>query len=144
MECDRISESITRLRMKLSANINSVDNIDGCLLGEVDDFVRTYDAEKERVRAQFDKSRAYWNQRAKSEDESLNDEIAGIQARYAEIQHSMKRIFTTMSGCRKWDPTNLIKLPNFSSPIGEGEGIIAWPTENIIKSLNLEKPPVLT
>ena len=42
-DCGMISESITHLRAKIESYLNSADNIDGCLIGTVDEFMPAFD-----------------------------------------------------------------------------------------------------
>ena len=53
-------ESVGRIRTKLANNINMPGNINGCLIGTVDDYLESFDDQIERLRAQFTTTREYW------------------------------------------------------------------------------------
>ena len=51
---------IDEMRAIVKTNCNSEDNIDGCLVGTVDDYLASFEAQNQQMMAMFDKSQEQW------------------------------------------------------------------------------------
>ena len=51
VECTSVQRMIEDIRTKVAMHLNTPENVDGCLLGSVDDYLVGYEDQVERLRA---------------------------------------------------------------------------------------------
>ena len=59
-DCEKINEIILSAREKIQRHINTIDNLEGCLSGTVEDYLVTYGEQIERMKNQFNVDRRKW------------------------------------------------------------------------------------
>ena len=126
-------------------------NIDGCLIGTVDDYLESFDDQIERLKAQFTTTREYWQNQAAGQDEQLNDKLTVLQDCQNKIQEGYNELF-----CRAAKPVicksvgrfkfskNLMDLENFGGKLPEHPHNIRWTVEDELEKWQLTKPPRIT
>ena len=129
---DIIKDYIAEIKEELIANF-STDEQDGCLDGEIDDFIKEEDFD-----ALFDN---LIDQLAKN-DEDLQKKIDGTDSSYKtqlidqcdEIHGRLKSMFV------KETLMELKHLPNFGSPLPDDPYNFLWPSPTDLDKLNLKDP----
>ena len=67
------------MRETIIANVVEEHNHAGCLIGEVDEYMKAFDAQKAEMLQMFDKNDYHWQQKIESCDQGLESEIAEMQ-----------------------------------------------------------------
>ena len=60
-ECLKIQKSVEMVRAKIVSHLNNSENINGCLRGSTDDYIRKFDGYIAHLKSKLDSERKYWN-----------------------------------------------------------------------------------
>ena len=60
----KIKDQIETVRTKVSENLNSPNNFNGCLLGDCDGFVQAFDAQIEAFKEKIAENRKHWERQS--------------------------------------------------------------------------------
>ena len=59
---------VAGIRKKIDENRGSHENFNGFLIGQVDDYLDTFDLQVAKINQRFEQDKAYWQTKAKKED----------------------------------------------------------------------------
>ena len=65
-DCQSIKEKIEEVRAKVESQRKTPTNINGFLVGELDEYIGNFDYEIEKIQNRLNKDRAHWHQHAKN------------------------------------------------------------------------------
>ena len=81
------------MRAKISRNLLTKDNMNGCLKGCIDDYLESFEAQGARMKAKLAQTRDEWARQSNAEIEYLTQRSADIRAHCKQLQQSVAMLF---------------------------------------------------
>ena len=93
-DCLKVQEQIVGIRMKVEHYLNTPKNINGCLLGTVDDYVQKFDEQLIALRERIEKDRKYWNSQVVAAKKFNQQNWDKMNERFLKFQLELTQFFT--------------------------------------------------
>ena len=105
-KADQVSIMVEEIRATVRDNRNSAANIDGCLIGSIDEYMPTFQAQTSQLLSMFDQTHDHWQKKIASSEADHTGDIAAIQAQCADLQSKIQALLSA--------PVAQVKLRNLS------------------------------
>ena len=72
----QVAAIVEEMQLTIAENLNTPANLEGCLLGEVEDFLDSFDTQKKKLEDALAKSHTHWENKLSSDMEAVSGKIA--------------------------------------------------------------------
>ena len=144
-EVNDVQLKVAAIRKKIDENRGSHENFNGFLIGQIDDYLDSYDAQVAKINQRLQQDKAYWQEKAKQEDANKEKQTDALMKILAKAQLEMAHILFDTPKSISFDLKScpIKDLERFGQEAASNDSDFRWPTQADLEKMNLAKPPTL-